>query len=55
MAPASKSLIPCLYSPDLPTTAQYELMCAPTACQEMIAEVITLKPPACDLTEPTGD
>ncbi|KAE8961609.1 hypothetical protein PR001_g29988 [Phytophthora rubi] len=38
----------------LPTTAQYTLMCASTACQEMITEIISLNPPDCDLTVPTS-
>ncbi|KAG2502521.1 hypothetical protein JM16_009763 [Phytophthora kernoviae] len=38
----------------LPTTAQYELMCASTACQSMITTIISLNPPDCDLTVPTS-
>ncbi|KAG6610598.1 Acidic Elicitin [Phytophthora cinnamomi] len=38
----------------LPTTAQYKLMCASTACNTMITEIISLSPPDCDLTVPTS-
>ncbi|OWZ16849.1 Highly acidic Elicitin [Phytophthora megakarya] len=38
----------------LPTTAQYELMCASTACNTMIETIISLDPPDCDLTVPTS-
>nr|ABB55992.1 putative elicitin protein SOJ1F [Phytophthora sojae] len=38
----------------LPNTAQYKIMCASTACQEMITEIISLNPPDCDLTVPTS-
>jgi hypothetical protein len=51
---ASDSGYSMLTATALPTTAQYELMCASTACQEMIAEIITLSPPDCDLTVPTS-
>ncbi|KAK1931824.1 Highly acidic elicitin 20 [Phytophthora citrophthora] len=51
---ASDSGYSMLTATALPTTAQYELMCASTACQEMVAEIITLNPPDCDLTVPTS-
>jgi len=51
---ASDSGYSMLTATALPTTAQYELMCASTACQEMIAEIVTLDPPDCDLTVPTS-
>ncbi|KAG7375479.1 Ganglioside-induced differentiation-associated protein 2 [Phytophthora pseudosyringae] len=51
---ASDSGYSMLTATALPTTVQYELMCASTACQEMIAEIITLSPPDCDLTVPTS-
>ncbi|KAL4156680.1 Elicitin [Phytophthora ramorum] len=38
----------------LPTTAQYKLMCASTACQSMIETIVTLNPPDCELTVPTS-
>nr|P15570.2 RecName: Full=Beta-elicitin cryptogein; Short=CRY; Flags: Precursor [Phytophthora cryptogea]CAA84224.1 cryptogein [Phytophthora cryptogea] len=38
----------------LPTTAQYKLMCASTACNTMIKKIVTLNPPNCDLTVPTS-
>nr|P0C231.1 RecName: Full=Elicitin Vex1 [Phytopythium vexans] len=38
----------------LPTTEQYTKMCASTACQAMIANIITLNPPDCELTVPTS-
>ncbi|KAG3126382.1 hypothetical protein PI126_g22347 [Phytophthora idaei] len=51
---ASDSGYSMLTSTALPTTAQYELMCTSTACQEMIEEIIALSPPDCDLTVPTS-
>nr|ABB55976.1 putative elicitin protein RAM1D [Phytophthora ramorum] len=51
---ASDSGYSMLTATALPTTAQYTLMCASTACQEMIKEIITLNPPDCDLTVPTS-
>ncbi|RLN50499.1 hypothetical protein BBJ29_010024 [Phytophthora kernoviae] len=38
----------------LPTTAQYKLMCTSTACKAMIAKIVTLNPPDCELTVPTS-
>jgi hypothetical protein len=38
----------------LPTTEQYELMCSSTACQTLIADIIALDPPDCELTVPTS-
>ncbi|KAG6610500.1 highly acidic elicitin [Phytophthora cinnamomi] len=51
---ASDSGYSMLTATALPTTAQYKLMCASTACQEMITEIIALDPPDCDLTVPTS-
>nr|AAP42950.1 elicitin [Phytophthora boehmeriae] len=50
---ASDSGYSMLTATALPTTAQYELMCASTACQSMIATIISLNPPDCELTVPT--
>ncbi|GMF34482.1 unnamed protein product [Phytophthora lilii] len=38
----------------LPTTAQYKLMCASTACESMISTIVSLNPPNCELTVPTS-
>ncbi|KAE9064036.1 hypothetical protein PF005_g29711 [Phytophthora fragariae] len=43
-----------LTATSLPTTAQYKLMCASTACESMIATISSLNPPNCDLTVPTS-
>ncbi|GMG16003.1 unnamed protein product [Phytophthora fragariaefolia] len=43
-----------LTATSLPTTAQYKLMCASTACESMIETIISLNPPNCDLTVPTS-
>nr|CAB38324.1 highly acidic elicitin [Phytophthora cinnamomi] len=51
---ASDSGYSMLTATALPTTAQYKLMCASTACQEMITEIVSLSPPDCDLTVPTS-
>ncbi|EGZ11846.1 hypothetical protein PHYSODRAFT_336344 [Phytophthora sojae] len=51
---ASDSGYAMLTATALPTTAQYKIMCASTACQEMITEIIALNPPDCDLTVPTS-
>ncbi|RLN10632.1 hypothetical protein BBJ28_00005573 [Nothophytophthora sp. Chile5] len=38
----------------LPTTTQMTAMCASTACHSMIATIVSLNPPDCDLTVPTS-
>jgi hypothetical protein len=51
---ASDSGYSMLTATALPTTAQYELMCASTACNSMIKTIISLNAPDCDLTVPTS-
>nr|AAB34031.1 Elicitin 310 [Phytophthora parasitica, Australian tobacco isolate 310, Peptide, 98 aa] [Phytophthora nicotianae]prf//2114376A elicitin [Phytophthora nicotianae] len=43
-----------LTATSLPTTEQYKLMCASTACKTMINKIVTLNPPDCELTVPTS-
>lgn len=43
-----------LTATELPTDAQYTLMCASTACQTMIEIIIAADPPDCELTVPTS-
>nr|AJE68929.1 acidic elicitin [Phytophthora palmivora] len=43
-----------LTATSLPTTAQYKLMCASTACNTMITKIVSLNPPDCELTVPTS-
>ncbi|KAG1688889.1 Elicitin [Phytophthora capsici] len=43
-----------LTATSLPTTAQYKLMCASTACESMISTIVSLNPPNCELTVPTS-
>nr|P35697.1 RecName: Full=Beta-elicitin DRE-beta [Phytophthora drechsleri]AAB22771.1 beta elicitin, Drebeta [Phytophthora drechsleri, Peptide, 98 aa] [Phytophthora drechsleri] len=51
---ASDSGYSMLTAKALPTTAQYKLMCASTACNTMIKKIVSLNPPNCDLTVPTS-
>ncbi|RLN26402.1 hypothetical protein BBJ28_00012623 [Nothophytophthora sp. Chile5] len=51
---ASDSGYSMLTATALPTDAELALMCASTACQTMITDIIALSPPDCDLTIPTS-
>ncbi|RLN92156.1 hypothetical protein BBJ28_00016264 [Nothophytophthora sp. Chile5] len=37
-----------------PTNAEIEAMCDSTACHTLIADILALDPPDCDLTIPTS-